>query len=127
MIAIKEMAFAYFPVTDLARARGFYEGLLGLKEVTTFGEGEKLWVEYDVAGMTLAITNMGGEPSDKGPSIALEVDDFEDAVRQVKEANVPIIMGPYESKVCWMVLVQDPDGNMLCLHRRHDQAPKDAS
>jgi predicted enzyme related to lactoylglutathione lyase len=35
---------------------------------------------------------------------------------------VPITMGPYESPVCWMVLVTDPDGNGLCIHRRHDHA-----
>ena len=122
MIAVREVAFSFYPVTDLARARAFYEGLLGLKVGTTFGEGEQLWIEYDIAGATLAITNMGGKPNAEGPSVALEVEDFEDAVRQLKEAGVPITMGPYESKVCWMVLVLDPDGNSLCIHRRHDHA-----
>ncbi len=122
MIAVREIAFSCYPVTDLKRAREFYEGLLGLKAGGTFGEGERMWIEYDIAGATLAITNMGGEPSNKGCSVALEVEDFEDAVRQVKEAAVPIIMGPYESPVCWMLLVSDPDGNLLCLHRRHEHA-----
>ena len=99
--------------------------MLGLKVATTFGEGEHLWIEYEIAGATLAITNMGGEnwkPGGDGGSVALEVEDFDDAVRQIKEANVPITMGPYESPVCWMVLVTDPDGNGLCIHRRHDRA-----
>ena len=125
MITVREVAFFYYPVTDLARARAFYEGLLGLKVAQTFGEGEKLWIEYDIAGATLAITNMAGDawkPSTDGGSVALEVEDFEDAVRQVQAAGVPITMGPYESPVCWMILVKDPDGNGLCIHRRKDQA-----
>jgi predicted enzyme related to lactoylglutathione lyase len=125
MITVREIAFSGYPVTDLKRARAFYEGLLGLKVAATFGEGEQMWIEYDIAGATLAITNMAGEnwkPSANGGSVALEVTDFDDAVRQLKEAGVPITMGPYESPVCWMVLVTDPDGNGLCIHRRHDQA-----
>ena len=122
MIAIREIAFSCYPVADLARARAFYEGLLGLKVAKTFGEGDTLWIEYDIAGATFAITNMGGKPSGDGPSVALEVEDFEDSVRQLKEAGVEITMGPYESKVCWMIMVLDPAGNSLCIHRRHDHA-----
>jgi predicted enzyme related to lactoylglutathione lyase len=125
MITVREVAFFGYAVTDLKRAREFYEGLLGLKVAQTFGEGDKLWIEYEVAGVTLAITNMAGEdwkPSTDGGSVALEVEDFDDAVRQIKAAGVPITMGPYESPVCWMLLVRDPDGNGLCIHRRHDHA-----
>jgi catechol 2,3-dioxygenase-like lactoylglutathione lyase family enzyme len=31
MITYKEIAFVAYPVTDIARARKFYEGVLGLK------------------------------------------------------------------------------------------------
>jgi catechol 2,3-dioxygenase-like lactoylglutathione lyase family enzyme len=31
MIHYKEIAFVAYPVTDIARARKFYEGILGLK------------------------------------------------------------------------------------------------
>ena len=123
MITVREIAFSCYPVTELKRARAFYEGLLGLKVAQTFGEGEQMWIEYDVAGATLAITNMGGDDwkaSTNGGSVALEVEDFEDALRQIKEADVPITMGPYDSPVCRMLLVRDPDGNGLCIHRRHD-------
>jgi predicted enzyme related to lactoylglutathione lyase len=125
MINVREIACSSYPVTDLKRARDFYEGLLGLKVATTFGEGDHLWIEYDIAGATFAISNMATDvwkPSSDGPSVALEVEDFDDAVRQLKEANVPIKMGPYESPVCRLVLVSDPDGNTLCIHRRHDPA-----
>ena len=125
MIAVREIACSSYPVTDLKRARAFYEGLLGLRVEKTFGEGDQLWIEYDIAGATLAISNMGGDdwkPNSNGPSVALEVVDFDDAVRQLKEANVPIKMGPFETAVCRLVLISDPDGNTLCIHRRHDHA-----
>jgi predicted enzyme related to lactoylglutathione lyase len=125
MITVREVAFFGYPVTDLKRARDFYEGLLGLQVAKTFGEGDNLWIEYDVAGVTLAITNMAGDgwkPSTDGGSVALEVEDFDDAFRQIKEAGVTITMGPYDSPVCRMLLVKDPDGNGLCIHRRHDHA-----
>jgi predicted enzyme related to lactoylglutathione lyase len=125
MITVREIAFSGYPVTDLKRARDFYEGLLGLKVAQTFGESDHMWIEYDLAGATLAITNMAGDdwkPGADGGTVALEVEDFDDAVRQIKEAGVTITMGPYESPVCWMLLIRDPDGNGLCIHRRHDHA-----
>lgn len=36
-----DIAFTCYPVTDLQRARRFYEGVLGLKEARFFGEGDK--------------------------------------------------------------------------------------
>ena len=122
MIKVKELAFVGYPVTDLARARSFYEGVLGLKVGTTFGEGETMWIEYDLGAGTLAITNMSGEwkPTNDGPAAALEVENFAEAIAELKAAEVTITMGPYESPVCWMALIRDPDGNTLCIHRRHD-------
>ena len=35
MITIKEIAFTGYPVTDMARSRAFYEGVLGLKVSTS--------------------------------------------------------------------------------------------
>jgi hypothetical protein len=36
MIRIKEIAYIGYPVTDVARARAFFEGLLNLKPSTQF-------------------------------------------------------------------------------------------
>ena len=44
---INRVAFTMYPVTDLNRAREFYEGGLGLKPGYLI---EKSWVEYDVGG-----------------------------------------------------------------------------
>ena len=38
MLKVTEIAFSCYPVTDMARARKFYEGVLGLKPTMVFGE-----------------------------------------------------------------------------------------
>lgn len=50
---IKDIGFTCYPVTDMNRARKFYEGTLGLvKAVHTEKEGFS-WVEYNVGSSTL--------------------------------------------------------------------------
>ena len=121
MIRIKEIAYTGYPVTDVSRARKFYEGLLNLKASTQFEHEGKSWVEYDIGASTLAISNMSGEqwkPSANGPSAALEVDDFDAAVRALQEAGTVFAVEPMDTGVCQMAIVLDPDGNALAIHRR---------
>jgi catechol 2,3-dioxygenase-like lactoylglutathione lyase family enzyme len=47
------IAFTGIPVTDMKRARAFYEGALGLKPAGEFADG--VWVEYELGDDTLAI------------------------------------------------------------------------
>ena len=50
--------------------------------------------------------------------LALEVDDFENAVAELKAAGVPVSFEPMESPVCHFAIVRDPDGNALMIHKR---------
>jgi predicted enzyme related to lactoylglutathione lyase len=117
---IIEIAFAGYPVTDLKRAREFYEGALGLKPTRTFGNETEAWIEYDIGPGTLAITNMAPEwkPSPGGGSVGLEVEDFPAAIEQLKSAGYSIIQGPFDTPVCHMAVVSDPDGNSVTIHKR---------
>jgi catechol 2,3-dioxygenase-like lactoylglutathione lyase family enzyme len=119
MIRYKEIAFVAYPVTDMSRARKFYEGVLGLKpNKPVQPEGPK-WIEYDIGPGTLGIgCSPNWLPSQDGPSVALEVEDFEAAVATLREHNVAFLIGPLETPVCHMVAFRDPDGNKLTLHRR---------
>jgi len=122
MITVKEIAFTGYPVTDIARARAFYEGLLRLKPGASFEHEGKHWLEYEVGSSTLAISNMSMDqwkPSADGPAVALEVTDFEAAVETLRTAGVKFLLGPMDSGVCKMLIVSDPDGNSLVIHRRH--------
>lgn len=121
-VRIKEVAFTGYPVTDMARARAFYEGVLGLKVSTSFEHEGRFWVEYDIGATTLALSNMSAEmwkPSPDGPSIALEVENFEEAVAALKERGVKFCLEPISTGFCSLAVVSDPDGNSVTIHRRN--------
>ena len=116
---ISEIAFSCYPVTDMPRARSFYEGILGLKATMDHEMEGGHWVEYDIGEGTLALGKAEGmKPSPDGCSVALEVDDFEGAIQKLKEANVEFNFGPLETPVCHMTFVRDPDGNSIGIHHR---------
>jgi len=122
MITITAIAYTAYPVTDIARARVFYEEVLGLKPTETFGEGAQQWIEYDVGGATIAISNMAADkwkPSPDGPGLAFEVADFEAAMATLKAAGVRFYLEPTESPVGRLAAVSDPDGNSVLIHRRN--------
>lgn len=117
---VTEIAFVGYPVTDLARARRFYEVTLGLDVTRQFGDEKTAWIEYDIGAATLAIGNGMAEwqPSPQGCTAALEVDDFDEALDRIKRDGVPVVFGPEDTPVCHMVGVSDPDGNTLIIHKR---------
>lgn len=118
---ITDIAFFAYAVSDMKKARAFYEGVLGLKPNSEYGGADNAnWVEYDVGAATLGVGCAPGmfEPSPKGASAALEVEDFELALATVKSSNIPIVMGPHDFPSCRMVVVADPDGNRITLHKR---------
>ena len=84
----KKVAFTGIPVTDIKRARAFYEGVLGLKVSGEFGEG--VWIEYELGPDTIAIGSVGDQwkPSADGTSVAIEVEDFEAAIRGRKQPRL---------------------------------------
>jgi predicted enzyme related to lactoylglutathione lyase len=117
LMKAKKIAFAGIPVTDIKRARAFYEGTLGLKPADEFAKG--VWIEYEIGPDTLAIGSVGDQwkPSEDGTSVAIEVEDFEAAMKSLKEAKATFAAEGIESPVCRMAVVQDPDGNKIIIHK----------
>ena len=118
---IVDVSFFAYAVSDMPKARAFYEGVLGLKPNADFnGSGNPNWVEYDIGATTLGVGCAPGmfEPSAKGASATLEVDDFENALTTVNAKAIPIVMGPHDFASCRMVVISDPDGNRITLHKR---------
>lgn len=117
---ILEIAYTSYPVTDMARARAFYEGLFGLTPAMVGGEEDHCWVEYEIQGQVLAIANVSPDwkPSKDGACIALEVEDFDATMIELREKNIPVTFGPLETPVCHMVGISDPDGSQIILHKR---------
>lgn len=114
---IKNIAFIGIPVTDIQRARKFYEEVLGLAESDEMMGGK--WIEYAAGDNTLAIANVGEQwtPSDQGTGVALEVEDFDVAIKHLKDQKVRFAAEAFETPCCHMAVVQDPDGNKLIIHK----------
>ena len=122
MIKINSVAFTSYPVTDLARARAFYEGILGLKYETGGESGGMGFAEYEIGGGYLSILNgvPNWKPSDHGPAIAFEVQNFDEAIDDLREKGVEFAMEPFETPVCRMALIFDPDRNQIIIHKLKD-------
>lgn len=117
---IKEIAFAVYAVKNLKRARGFYEKVLGLKPTDVWMGSRGGFIEYGLGSHTFAI-GMGAKqfkPGRSGATVALEVDDFEAIVKNLKKKKVKFVMEPHDGKVCHMALFLDPDGNQIMIHKR---------
>jgi catechol 2,3-dioxygenase-like lactoylglutathione lyase family enzyme len=54
---VSEIAFSGYPVTDMPRAREFYEGLLGLKVTMDHEMEGGHWVEFDIGSGALAVSS----------------------------------------------------------------------
>ena len=113
----KPIAFAGMAATEIKRARALHEGTLGLKASSEFNQG--VWIEYQIGPDTLAIGSVGDQskPSPDGTSVAIEMEDFEDALQTLEKANAPVLAEKIESPTCRMAIVQDPDGNKIIVHK----------
>ncbi|HEX3619447.1 MAG TPA: VOC family protein [Candidatus Udaeobacter sp.] len=121
---IKKIAFVGIPVTDMKRARDFYENVLGLTVSDEMMGGQ--WIEYAVGDDTLAIANVGEQwtPSDEGTAAAFEVGNFDEAIKRLKGRQVSFGAEPFETPCCHMAVVQDPDGNKLIIHKLKSEDEK---
>ena len=116
---ITAIPFVACPVTNMHRARAFYEGVLGLKP--THVACEDKWIEYDIGSGTFAISSMDPQqwtPSPQGTSIAFEVDELDDLLSLLKAHGAAIAMDAFDTPVCRMAIVSDPDGNKIAIHKR---------
>ena len=115
---LRKVAFTMYPVSDMAAARAFYEGPLGLVSARSTTSP---WVEYDLpgGGCFVITTVLSDIPSaSAGGTIAFEVDDIEALVAQLQTSGVrlagkDLVKGPH----CRMMTCFDPDGNSVLLHQ----------
>ena len=113
----KDVAFVVYPVTDVKRARSFYEEVLGLGVTANWDDQ---WVEYDIGNGTLVITKADDthKAGTHGATIGLEVNDFDTVLAHLKSKSVSLHNGPFDSPVCRGCIVRDPDLNEFILHAK---------
>lgn len=114
---IKQIAFTSHRVTDLSRARKFFEEVLQLQPAE--GDGEN-FQEYDIAGGIFSVHTFG--PENTGPGgceVAFEVHDFEAALERLRAAGIALLGEPITTPVCRMAFIADPDRTPLTIHKRN--------
>ena len=115
---ITEIAFTGTPVTDIKRAREFYEGVLGLKPAMESAGG--MWIEYEIGNGILGIGCYGDawKPSPDGTCVAFEVDNLDAEIARLKSLGVKFSMDVMPTPVCNFAIILDPDGNRVMIHKR---------
>jgi catechol 2,3-dioxygenase-like lactoylglutathione lyase family enzyme len=112
---------AFAATTDLERARGFYQGTLGLRLV----EQNPYACVFDAAGSMLRVTAVAEVARAGYTVLGWRVTDIEDRVRELAERGVEtkrydgmgqdangIWRAPGGDRIAWF---SDPDGNTLSL------------
>lgn len=115
---IKKVAFAMLPVTDVPRARKFYEETLGLTVGLHGGQGDNWWIEYDLPqGGCIALSSFGPSKPGDGTTLALEVEDLDSLMERLKGAGVEFKHGVIPGPHCRMAPCSDSEGNPILLHQ----------
>jgi catechol 2,3-dioxygenase-like lactoylglutathione lyase family enzyme len=114
---------AFVHITDWARARAFYEDVIGLRLVE---EEKPFALVFDANGIMLRLTPGGEHKPAPGTVLGWEVESIEATVEQLIAAGVEFLRypgmndgdplgiwtSPSGARVAWF---HDPDGNVLSL------------
>lgn len=115
---------AILPVTDMKRARDFYEGKLGLKPVGLKPNGQ--FVYACAGGCTVALFPKEGGTKADHTAISFEVSDINAVIKSLQKSGV--VFEDYDlpglktvdhvcvlgaEKAAWF---KDTEGNYLCIH-----------
>ena len=123
MINIEGIHHVSVAVTDLTRAKAFYESVLGLQEIPrpnfiTSGAWyalgcQQLHLIVYPKGQTLR-PNGGIDTSDG--HIAIRVADYEEAILQLKKCGIDFVERPTSTAGFPQIFLTDPDGNVIELN-----------
>jgi predicted enzyme related to lactoylglutathione lyase len=112
---LRGLDVVFYTVKDMARARAFYEGLLGIQP----SMDSEYWVEYELPdGATFALANDPQGGWKEGHGLMLGVADRDDAAKRAKELGGTITDRQFEGASCGAYECIDPEGNYIYLHQR---------
>jgi len=102
-----------FRVSDFKEAVAFYENALGLQKKSQWHN----YAVFDLCGMMLGLEPGGEREVKRGaPDICLQVDDIDEAHRELKGKGVRFLTEPKDQS--WgsrTAKLEDPDGNTFIL------------
>ena len=104
-------------VTDMDRAVAFYSDVIGLYVHTQ----SPSWSELTLGDSTVAL-HQGTNDSFRMTGLSFEVDDIDDACREIEAAGGSIVHPPRDGGIPGLRLaeVTDPDGNRIQLGNHGD-------
>lgn len=123
-IKIRTINHQSMPIRDRQRALGFWRDLLGLEVIPNQEGGGMIWLRAADGTMV----HLGQRDAQDRPNIhtAFEVEDFDEALRAMKDAGFEIIKGPIERADGQRAFyVYDPEGNRLEFTTRNGLKPSD--
>ena len=115
MIKVRGFSHTGLRIGDPDRAIGFYEKVLGLKKLDTrpnFKFGGAWLAAGENQIHLIQAEKREGVINPMGPHIALQVEDFDETKRTLKELNIEFLEAPPNpgGKQLWIL---DPDGNTV--------------
>lgn len=113
---VEQVDFVTVPMQDVERAVVWYRDVLGLP-VSEHNDGE-----IETPNVTLSFWNpetQGLEFKPNEAGFALRVADVEEARRELEAKGAEFMGETFDSGVCLMGFLKDPDGNTVILHRRY--------
>lgn len=115
LTAVRGMDCVCYLAKDLGRARGFYEGVLGMIPAM---QGET-WVEYEFDdGSTFALSKLPNDEWYLTGGAMFAVHDLHAALERVRATGARVHGEAVETPVCTMVWCNDLEGNSFALHKR---------
>lgn len=112
--------FVAVPTDDLAAAVAFYGDTLGLRR--SVHNPERGFAEFETGNLTLSVIvpeQMGMTHYVSPNAIALHVEDMDAARARLTDAGVTFTGETFDTGVCLMSFLTDPNGNALMLHHRY--------
>ena len=115
---VEQVDFVSVLTQDIARAKEFYAGTLGLP-IETEGEND---LELTLGQVTLDVfnpTSVGQQFAPSPAGIAIRVPDVAAARAELEAKGVSFDGEIVDTGVCHIAFFKDLDGNSLMLHRRY--------
>ncbi|GAC1657404.1 MAG: VOC family protein [Vulcanimicrobiaceae bacterium] len=116
---IKEIAFTVYPANDVANVAAFYSDVLGLNMTNKHEEDGKMqYAEYTVGNGYFGVMTHEWMEREAGSAsgIGFEVDDLDAWLKTLESKGVKVEK-PYDTPVCRVSSVSDPDGNKVTFHQ----------
>jgi predicted enzyme related to lactoylglutathione lyase len=119
-IPIRAVDFVMYCAGHPKKTRAWYQKIFGFSPGEEWNE---FWSEFATEPVTFCLNGPNKARReemdwDGAPAIAFAVEDIHEAAVVCRKQKIPILRGPVETSVCWMLFIADPEQNRIVLHQR---------